>query len=357
MIYFYQSISPQRIENLHNYMHHFFSQLLVATPPAYTRARYLHANFVVAATDNRNFLEKKLKKIHQVYSALLPPEKTVVQNAYSNNNDIVGICNSTVDPIKYSQLPNTIQQPVRTLYDSLWKMLSHKTAYVAIKNQCGSLKTHFETFRQTNTKAVCPFCGMNSLLDDQDEMKNAYDHYIPKSEYPFCSVNFKNLFPICDTCNKNGNKGFKDIPYDPTTAARAVLYFPYNNTTPNHKIKLKLNSASFDLSNKASWSLDIDCDPAANNIRKERWKEIYKIESRFKSKIASPSGNYFWKDEILKSYQKKSTEPHFALNQFKQDILDRYDDVFMRSNWIIEKCFHEFYLNDPNFDSSITSTT
>lgn len=356
MIYFYQSISPQPIENLHACLHHFYTQLLVPVPPAYTRAIFIHANFVAAATANKNNLESKLITIHLVYSALTPAEKLVVQSAYANNNNILGICNRTVDPIKYSQLPNAIQQPVRSLYDSIWTMLSHKDAYVEIKNLCGTLKTHFETFRQTNLKSVCPFCGMGSLLHAEDKMKNAYDHYIPKSEYPFCSVNFQNLFPICDTCNKNGNKGFKDIPYfpAPNNTVREVLYFPYNNATEGHKIKLKISSSSFNLSNKNSWTLDIDCDPTANRSRKDRWIEIYNIEDRYKSKIASDS--YSWMDDILKEFKTKSKRAHFVMADFKSDILNRYEDVFMKNNWIIEKCFHEFYLNDPNFDSSITST-
>lgn len=242
MIYFYQRIPSHPIERQHQYLHHFFMQLFYDNPPDYSHDHYIDPDFKEIVLAHKDSIDNTLEKIYQKYSVLNQQDRMCFKNAYYTNTNIKGICDGTIKPVKYSDLPISIRAEVEKLYGTegiLWKQLSvgDPEKYKKIKAKCGNIKNHFIAFRQHNVHSLCPFCGMMSLLNEHDDLRNAYDHYIPKSEYPFCSILFDNFFPICDQCNKSGNKGSKDIPYDENKQQRA-LYYPYDSI-PNHVIKLK----------------------------------------------------------------------------------------------------------------------
>ncbi len=357
MLYFYKSISPHPIENLHKYLHHFFTQLFAEVNPTYDRAHHIHADFQLIIDAYTEQIDNRLLAVFNAYMGLQPNEKQIVQEAYKNNNDVEGVCNKTVKPIKFTELPVATIAPLKGLYDSngvLYSMLTSKTGYQTIKDKCENLKAHFVKFREANKYSVCSFCGMENLLTVHDNSKNEYDHYISKGDYPFCSINFNNLAPICDYCNKGGNKGQKDIPFVPKSnpQVQEELYYPYSTTFPDHEIVLKINSANTDLSNINSWTLSIDCIPAQNIKRKERWMEIYNIESRYKSKIADDS--YQWKERIISKHSLRCKKKGDTFEQFKEDILDDFSEYKKWNNGIHMKTFDEFIMNDPNCESYLT---
>jgi hypothetical protein len=357
MLYFYRPITHP-ITNMHVYMHYFFTQLFAEVSPIYDHTAYIHVDFKAIIDKYTVQLDTKLLAVFNAYMSLVSPnDKTTVQNAYSNNNNIEGICNNIVRPYKFSELPPPIVPPVRELYDStgvLYKMLTSKAGYPSIKNRCGSLKGHFERFREANKHSICPFCGMENLLTDYDDSKNEYDHYISKGDYPFCSINFTNLVPVCDYCNKAGNKGSKDIPFSPNSnpQVQEKLYFPYSSAYPDHEISLIINAANTDLSDIDSWTLVINCTPVQNANRKERWVEIYNIENRYKSKIAKDS--YKWMDRIVTKHRLRCKKKGVSFNDFREDILDDFTEYKDYNNAIMMKCFDEFIVNDPNCESYLT---
>lgn len=358
MLYFYKSISPHPIENLHNYLHNFFIQLFDEVNPTYDHTHHIHADFKEIITKYKTQIDDKLAAIFSAYNVLHLAEKQIVQTAYNNNNNIEGICNKSVKPYIYDDLPISIQPLIRELYDSngiLYKMLTAKDGYSEIKDKCGNLKTHFENFRKQNMYSICPFCGMENILTEYDKLKNEYDHYIPKSEYPFCSINFKNLVPVCDYCNKSGNKGSKDIPFVPKSNPKIQeeLYNPYSADFPDHKIVLNIDAKDTDLKDINSWNLEIDCIPSKNSKRKERWMEIYNIESRYKAKIAGDS--YIWKERIIKKYNNNCKINGDSFSRFKHDLLEQFEDYLTWNNGIIMNCFNEFILNEANCEAKLSN--
>ena len=355
MIYFYKSISPHRIENLHNYLNYYFDQLFNGNHHIYSQLTHIHHDFVDIINEYSD-INRKLEAIFNSYQALHASDQQKLQMIYKSNTDIVGICDKKVKPFKFSELPNGIKREIETLYDSngvLYKLLTHKTAYQLVKDRCGELKTHFEEFRKINEYGVCPFCGMETLLNENDELKNEYDHYISKGDYPFCSINFQNLVPICDYCNKSGNKGRKDIPFIPDTnpQIQEEIYFPYTSNISNHGIKLSIKSQTNDLRSLNSWSLEIDCIPSANKKRLSRWIEIYNIESRYKSKIAKDSKN--WRKWIFEEYYTLCKKNNVNFKVFAQNAISRYDDYKNINHGILLKSFYEFILNNPDCENTI----
>lgn len=79
-----------------------------------------------------------------------------------------------------------------------------------VKENIGAdLKEHYKEFSSLNNMPCCPFCGLLPMDSEYDPTREAYDHYLPASKYPFNSVNLRNLAPACYKCNSQ-NKGAKD---------------------------------------------------------------------------------------------------------------------------------------------------
>lgn len=278
MLYFYKPISPHPIENLHNYLDYFFTRLFAEVHPAYDHAHYIHPDFQEIINEYKVQLDDRMKATLIAYMSLNANEKAIVREAYNQNNNIQGVCDVTVRPVKYDGLSSKIREIIKKLYDNLWgdnKILGYKK----VEDKCGTVKQHFDLFRKTNVYSVCPFCGMESLQCEHDDGRDDYDHFLPKAQYPFISVNFLNLFPMCHRCNSK-SKGINDTPFLPNTITQRPLYYPYDTTIPDHNITLTINSSDTDLSDPATWTLEIDCTPIANRAKKDSWIQIFNIETR-----------------------------------------------------------------------------
>ena len=58
-------------------------------------------------------------------------------------------------------------------------------------------------FMQSLGQDTCPYCntGYTAVLAGRKKIRAAFDHYFPKSKYPYLAVSLFNLIPICSTCN------------------------------------------------------------------------------------------------------------------------------------------------------------
>lgn len=82
-----------------------------------------------------------------------------------------------------------------------------------------TMQEHFNAFQEENGK-VCCFCGLEEmvtevliepedgiLFEEENQRRACYDHFLPKSYFPFLAVDFNNLAPCCDVCNEEFKKG------------------------------------------------------------------------------------------------------------------------------------------------------
>ena len=61
----------------------------------------------------------------------------------------------------------------------------------AFKHKIGDLDDHYQNFMRENSIGKCPFCGIADMHGIYHSKREAYDHYLPKSLYPFNSINLK----------------------------------------------------------------------------------------------------------------------------------------------------------------------
>ena len=75
--------------------------------------------------------------------------------------------------------------------------------YISGDYECGTTPESQQWVRE-NSDSYCPICGD----DYRDRGGKTIDHKLPRSHYPWLSMEFKNLWVICQTCNKE--KGEKN---------------------------------------------------------------------------------------------------------------------------------------------------
>lgn len=349
MLYFYKSISPHPIENLHDYLDYFFSQMFAETNPSYNHEHHIHEDCQTIIEEYTVQVDNKLSAIFGAYMMLEDANKAIVKNAYSINNNIKGICDMEVEPLKYESLPELIRTPIKNLYDHLWGE-SKVLGYERVKDKCGTLKTHFDNFREVNESSVCPFCGIEGLLCEHDDGRDDYDHYFPKSKYPFITINFENLIPMCHNCNSK-SKGQVDTPFVPETTTQRAIYYPFD-TIEQHEIKLTINSATTDLSNPDNWELEITCLPIENNSKKDSWVSIFNIQKRYKAILTKESKT--WKKWIIKKHRNICKKNESSYQTFYDDAIDDNEDYCNRQKGILLHAFYGFILNDPNCEANLT---
>lgn len=92
----------------------------------------------------------------------------------------------------------------------------------------------YEIVKDMGIKA-CPYCNAHPIhaykVNKKSRLHTQLDHYYPKSIYPYLSVAFYNLIPICSYCNNR--KGNEEFPVG--------FYHPYSNNVAS-KFEFKIEN-------------------------------------------------------------------------------------------------------------------
>lgn len=138
----------------------------------------------------------------------------------------------------------------------------------------------FETCQNHGVR-VCPYCGLD-YFQPVGARRNALDHLMPISKYPFASADFRNLPPTCHACNSL-YKGDKDVLVD-DAGARRLCSDPYAG--PIYVITLE--GSIFGYGNTVRgfrlprWQINLS-GPAIQQA--ETWDNVYQIKSRYEATL------------------------------------------------------------------------
>lgn len=204
MWYFYNEFENEELENLINQINSVFTNIFSSVV------------FEYPSWMNGIKLKSDFEEFKDEFELSQPEEKEKLADAFSKNIQVENVCNMTVDPVSYEDLlSGSSEDFVRCisalktiqnyLYDNLLKLKG-------LVEEVGTLKNYYEKFYDESIEYVCPFCGIGPMLTSKDQFREAFDHYLPRSKYPFVSLLRKNLFPICHTCNSTykGDKNPRD---------------------------------------------------------------------------------------------------------------------------------------------------
>lgn len=202
------------------------------------------------------------------------------------------------DETKYKKLRDYLYDESGTIIEDKFKMLlvGKKSDLIKIIDNVGeiSLKENdpFETLYSYFTRRkwsktlldklnvrVCPYCNRQyTFFLEKDGIRPQFDHYFPKSLFPYLSVSLYNLIPSCSICNsKKQNLNTYNNIYD--------LYYPYEDEFGNDVVfQTSPNDNDFLYWTGVGNNFDINliCKDERQNCKVENLKEYLKIELLYK---------------------------------------------------------------------------
>lgn len=273
-------------------------------------------------TEWGNFFNGRIAWVYDEFAKINDDNfKLQLIDCYYNNNNIEELCSKkTLQPITYSELKvkyPELEKAINSFYSKLYGSESpfNLEAFGQLSKKL--LQSHYKAFVYNNTDGICPFCGINSIDGNLVSTKDAYDHYLPKSIYPFNSVNFKNLSPMCYKCN-SGNKGTND-PIE-HVKGRKLAFYPYANIHPEIEFEFELLTTNVKAITPADYKLSINAP--TNTEELETWKRVFKIDRKYK-----PDGSI----EYYGRYDELICNKHKA-KEWYEDIYDYFENATLLSD-------------------------
>lgn len=351
MLFSYKPLDNRHnIENLDFYFNYFFENLFQDEPQDINLL--IHQDFNQIYNAHYKIIREKLQNIHQAYIILQEDEKNIIQEAFNNNRQIENICNGTIKPIKYEELALSIKDNLKALYNGSWTLLTNKDDEIntSIKDRCGNIYEHycnlFQDRRQVFT--ICPVCGLEELLgehescnnpneENQRKVREAYDHYFPKAIYPFISVNFNNLIPICHHCNSDYKHEY-DTAYNNESNLRQECYYPFSIQEENN-ISISIIGAENVMTLEESNDWDIETIPLDEKV--SSWDRIFDIKSRYRKRIKTKEKA--WKDRLV--YAVRNKPEVFSWDLYKTFL---YNDIQLKdqSCAIVQKAYYDYFFEN-----------
>jgi hypothetical protein len=195
---------------------------------------------------------------------------TVLETVEAQNRieDLLsGVCEcATID-----SLPEDMREPICDLFGFAFDLLTD----LEIRDR------QYTAIYEAVPDRMCPFCG-TEYFDAPKATREALDHYLTKTLYPFAAANLRNLVPMGHKCN-SGYKLATDL-LRCTNGSRRVAFDPYNHT--NVRVLLD-DSDPFDgaTMNTPRWHIRFDPDVPAV----QTWDEVFSVRERYRRDHLNPS--------------------------------------------------------------------
>ncbi|MEK3705477.1 hypothetical protein MKY87_15375 [Paenibacillus sp. FSL R7-0198] len=343
MLFPYQYINHS-MEKMHQYIEYIFFEVWCKAPcneydislfDYNEEIKEIIKEFHYTAPKGADFFTKGIHEIFTLFKMLSVEEINQLRVWFQSNNDIERLCmNDTLVPsITYSELEKMNEDLSSKMKAFFTGLYSHDfLSLKAISSKIGVIDNHYKEFVKINRNSKCPYCGLQSIDGQYVHTREAYDHYFPKSKYPFSSINFMNLSPACYKCN-SGNKGAKDPLYDKNGKRRKAFY-SYNATPYNIEIAIRLNS--IDIKNIIPDDVTINFGPVDLAEELGTWNDLFNIEERYIAECCSVDALY-WIEQVYEECVDKSPGEFLKI---KLEVANKYpfsDKNFLRKPFL-EAC-------------------
>lgn len=250
MFYFYEKLENNIFnninENINEYLKFIFSN---STEGLDYNVEFNRIYKNILPTLNNCFRE-----LRTIYFSLTIIEKEKIEEAFDKNQNMKKMCEG-FRPIKYSELNQGFAEQLRILYNYLYD------DFFALDSNKLLKKQYYEKFAIINidSRAICPCCGIEKLEYSTSTIRDDFDHYFLKNEYPFMSILSDNLIPICKKCNQLFKRQ-KDL------GGYERVFYPFNSITIDFAIKYTGDTIKIE---HISFIVEI-----------ESWDDIFNVKSR-----------------------------------------------------------------------------
>lgn len=266
-----------------------------------------------------DYLDGPIRTIDNLFrTELSEGQRQQVAVWYDNNNDIAALCenNPLKEPVTYAQIGATnaaLEQHLRAFCQSLFANVVHLKA---VTRRTAAIDAHYDAFVNENDEGTCPYCGYGAIKGVDYSRREAYDHFLPKGTYPFNSVNFKNLAPMCHECNSSYKLRKDPVRHiDPlhksTANTRRKAFYSYAIVASGITVDMALAVTDFARIGRADINLTITAEGREEEL--ESWKDVFGIEERYRAKCCEKNVGKAWLSRIHEENENYGLTPQQML--------------------------------------------
>lgn len=206
-------------------------------------------------------------RIYQLCSGLSPVEKLAIKNAFFSQNRIEALCNAKSTTEKLDKLPSIVVLEMKSFLIDIYEEYSERKT---LTNEFTSKQHYYSELIEKNRFQFCPSCGITRIFAYDFSQREDFDHYLPKSLYPFTSVNYQNLVPICKYCNSTFKKDNNPIQNN------RKAFYPYLGIDNQISINPNLGKDILDKVVNVAFTGD-------SQEEIDTWNDIFVISKRYSS--------------------------------------------------------------------------
>jgi len=206
------------------------------------------------------------------------------------------------------------------------------------------IKSKFLFNLQKEWILVCSYCWKTSNIHWKlnDKFVRLYDieHFLPRSKYPYLSVNLYNWLPVCKACNETLKSGIDTLQ---DTSKNKKLFHPYFWWIYKEEDKIKVEDKTFDEEVTFYWNEENDIKNRKQVFTTHHWKffrlgEIYLNDQETFNIFQFIYDKYTQIKEEYSRFKEnsKSVEEfvdYFLKNYYPEDE----QDILKYSNWKLKK--------------------
>jgi hypothetical protein len=219
----------------------------------------------------RNALRDRVRAYDRAIRKLAKPDRDLVLQAVEEENRIADLLSGACECATIDALPKAIHEPVDALFGLAFGLLTD----LDVRDQ------QYAAIYAAAPERMCAFCG-TEYFDAPGAPREALDHYLTKSRYPFAAANLRNLVPMGHKCNSS-YKLANDL-LRCADGSRRVAFDPYNHA--NVSVLLD-DSAPFDgtTENTPRWVIRF----APESPAVPTWDEVFSVRERYRRDHLDPS--------------------------------------------------------------------
>ncbi len=307
------------------------------------------ANHIFAATD----LKDKFKDVYDEYKKYKSSTtRKLIRETFFYNNQIKELCENdpTTKIISIDNLPKRIQDPIKKLFLYLYKNAINNNQFVGLVND--NVFDLINRFKNENGIEVCPLCGIETINNLRGQARLPLDHWLCKKDFPMAAVNFKNLIPICPSCNNSPAKGEKNILID-SSQTRVKAFYPFQMHSGVEVSFSYINEPSLkEPTKEEDWNFSIiPKDPVQQDIV-DNWLSILNLNVRYKDYLKQLILNNLWEDSYKRYVDNDRLRNHAnSIADFKLNLEDWRNTMFQlkkTSGAVVYIAFINYLIHDAS---------
>jgi hypothetical protein len=216
----------------------------------------------------RRALPKLFEEYWVAIAMIAKANRDAVLDAMHAQNEIDDLLSCGCDCPSILDMPETMREPIKNVFNCGFDLLT----------DFGIRHGQYKCIHSSIGARVCPFCGLEEFSAPHAPQED-FDHYLPRSIYPFAAANLKNLAPMGHKCN-SGYKRAQDI-LKSNNGARRRAFNPYQ---PNHVQISLLNSEISPVTDGPfvrKWKLEIA--PTLPEVA--TWEHVFSIQDRYTTDV------------------------------------------------------------------------